>query len=360
MTQWGSAVLAGLIALPSVAVALPPCVGADLATPLPKATEVAQTTMDIPTARFPGIWQQGQLDGFAYRIFPDLTAVVFDERANTGWRIDLLCTASARCVQKVVGSAPEAASAAAKAIGECLVPVEERPRPPSPAPPAAPPHDGKATAVPPVIKPAAKPAPVAKATVPTPVEKSVTGAPSGKPAKPEVAAKASPPSPAGKKAAPSAPALPATPAPKAKMAAAATTATLPKLATNPDRLTPARPDASKNSAQGLAAIPSSAPNETVALGASRLPVGPVAANVTSKSTRLCPAPSAQDRGSAMRAIQRLLVSLGSDPGPIDGVKGKRTVVALEAIVGPDTTRLDPVSVLIVLTGLICADTQKAK
>lgn len=360
MTLRGSAVLAGLIALPSFAMALPPCVGADLATPLPKATEVAQTTMDIPAARFPGIWQQGQLNGFAYRIFPDLTAVVFDERANTGWRIDLLCTASARCVQTVVGAAPETASAAAKAIGECLVPVEESPGPPSPAPPAAPPHDGKADAVPTVIKPAAKPAPVAKATVPKPAEKSVTGAAAGKPAKPVVAAKASPPSPAGKKAAPSAPALPATPLPKAKMATPATSATLPKLVTNPDRLTPAKPDAPRKSAQGLAAIPSSAPTETAALGASRPSIGTVAANVTSKSTRLCPAASAQDRGSAMRAIQRLLVSLGSDPGPIDGVKGKRTVAALDAIVGPDITQLDPVSVLIVLTGVICADTQKAK
>ena len=118
MKRLASAVLAGLLALPAAALALPPCVGADLATPLPDASDVTLPVMDIPAARFPGQWQQGQFKGFAYRVFPDLTAIVFDARANTGWRIDLLCTEALRCVSTDVGAVPEAARAAAKAIGE--------------------------------------------------------------------------------------------------------------------------------------------------------------------------------------------------------------------------------------------------
>lgn len=372
MTRLASAVLAGLFALPPAALALPPCVGADLATPLPDASEVSLPVMDIPAARFPGQWQQGQFKGFAYRVFPDLTAIVFDERANTGWRIDLQCTEALRCVSSAIGSVPEAAFSAAKAIGDCLLPAEKPAAAPAstakPAPSPAPAAAAKPAPAP-AAKPAPSPAPAAAADAKPAQVPAAKPAPSSAPAaaKPaqEPAAKPASASDPGKQAAKSAPgSKAAVPDPAAKPAAkpAAPLAAAGK---------PAAPSAPADRAKAAvsAAPPGPAPSQVaqaitaggaakaVAMTAGAVapkPVPPVAAAPAPKAARVCPAPSPQDAGSAIRAIQRLLVSAGQDPGPIDGSKGKRTRLALEATVGPEIAKLDPVSVLIALTAMICS------
>lgn len=297
------AVAAGCFVLPSIAMALPPCVGADLATPMPSATGVEWRAVDIPTARFSGIWQQGQIEGFAYRIFPDMTAIVFNERDNAGWRIDVLCAQAAPCVEASVGSVPEAAKAAAKAIGECLIPTPQSPKVPVSAPVAPKQPALKTTVEPP--KPAPTAAPVAKPTPP------------------------------------------------------AATA-IPALAPKPVKTTPPPSDLSDKAKRiGTEASPlqgsnSRAPAPLPPAGGSALQ------NKAAKPARLCVAPSKTDAGSAIRAIQRILRSIGTDPGPIDGVKGKRTTEALKATLGPDAAKLDPVSALIALTAKVCAGAPKTE
>jgi hypothetical protein len=359
MTLRACAVLAGLVFLPPAALALPPCVGTDLATALPKATEVAQNTLDVPAARFSGIWQQGQLNGFAYRIFPDLTAIVFDERANAGWRIDLICTEAARCQQTVVGTAPEAARAAAKAIGECLVPPEKIQLLPAPA--AAAPLAAKETTASPALKAPAKPAPDPKAKLPAPaIQPAIATAP-GQTVKPEGAAKPSPPTPEAKPTGAAAPAPVPTPAPPIKTATPLPPTPLPKVTKTPNGgISPTADVPGRNTKRPSAETPATGTNQTATLAPSRLSSGAAKPKGTAQPLHICPAPSPADRGSAMRAIQRLLTSLGANPGPIDGVKGKRTAEALRAMLGPDAANLDAVSILIVLTGVICTNAPRAE
>lgn len=291
MTPTAYAVLAGLIFLPSVAMALPSCVGADIGTALPKATEVQWQTVDVPAAGFSGIWQQGQLDGFAYRIFPDLTAIVFNERANAGWRIDVRCSQAAPCRQAFVGSVPDGAKAAAKTIGECLNPKDQAPRTPVSA------------RVGPTLK-------APKTTLPPP-------------------AKATTPTPAA-------------------------------VAANSNKAAPSQSDPTNKATRTGKEAASSDGNRSQATVPSQLSSDAATSNKGSKPARICAAPSRNDAGSAIRAIQRLLISIGADPGPMDGVRGKRTVQALQATVGTDVAKLDPVSILIVLTAMICAGSPKTE
>jgi hypothetical protein len=361
MKPSGGAALAALIALTCPALALPPCVGVDLATPLPEASEVTLSTMDIPAARFPGLWQQGQFAGFAYRIFPDLTAIVFDERANTGWRIDLLCTEASRCTSTVVGSAPQAAQAAAKAIGDCLMPIEK------PAPPLAPPPRAAAPAPSPEAKPVpapseAKPAPVPSEAKPVPPSSDAKPAPAtpslkqtATPAPKAPPAPAVNPVPAPPATKPATPAIVAKPADMPPGGKAATSA---PAAVSPDRPLPATSAATPATAQSLAAKPAAKTASPPTLKPSQPSIEVAPAPAQPKPARSCPAPSSKDAGSTMRAIQRLLLSTGADPGPIDGVRGKRTVLALEATLGTEIAKLDPVSVLIALTAMMCAGDAK--
>ena len=304
MTPTAYAVLAGCIVLPSIAMALPPCVGADLETPMPKASGVERQTVDVPAARFSGVWQQGQINGFAYRIFPDLTAIVFNERANAGWRIDVLCSKAAPCLETFVGSVPEGARAAAKAIGECLLPIVQRP------------NVAISTVVAPTLpEPKSTVTPPMKGTTAAPVTKATTKAPAAVPAPPQK---------------------------------------------NANKTAPSQSDVSdKTSRTGKQGAVSEGSRNQVTK-TFQLSSDVATPNSGSKTARICVSPSENDAGSATRAIQRLLTSIGTDPGPIDGVKGKRTFDALEATVGPKVAKLDAVSALIVLTVMICGGSSKTE
>jgi hypothetical protein len=320
MTLGLRAVLAGLFALPTGAMALPPCVGADLATPLPQASAVEVGTADIPTARFSGIWQQGQLNGFAYRIFPDLTAMVFDSKAKTGWRIDLRCTTDASCTQTIVGTVPEAAKPVASLIGRCLIPETPKPVLPKADFPAkeGPVKQALAAVPPPPAVPAAK------------VEKDPAAKPAPPPAMAEKKPSATPKPEAAKPASPTQ--AKATPSP-------ATAEKKPAVTPKPEAAKPSSPNQPPADSKKPDILPPQPPKFTA---------GP-------KASHLCAAPSPQDAGSTIRAIQRLLKEAGANPGRIDGILGKRTKEALLETLGPDIAQQTPLAILMVLVAKSCSD-----
>ena len=130
MKKAGAAVLAicGTLGGPAAAAS---CVGADGETPLPGATGVEIRHADVPSALFGGTWQQGVLDGLAYQIHANGSAIVGDAPAMAGWRLDLTCDAQARrCNRVASGDAPAASAGVAARIEACLLG-------PAPAAPAA-------------------------------------------------------------------------------------------------------------------------------------------------------------------------------------------------------------------------------
>ncbi|WP_042244980.1 hypothetical protein [Paracoccus sp. PAMC 22219] len=96
-----------------------PCVGPALDRPLPGAQDVRQVSADVPTARFPGLWQQGRVDGLVYRIFGDGTAVLSDDLGAPRWQIRVDC-AEPTCRTAETGAPDAGADRVAAALGRCL------------------------------------------------------------------------------------------------------------------------------------------------------------------------------------------------------------------------------------------------
>lgn len=114
-------ITATALMLPGTALA-EPCVGGGFDTPLPGAQQVERDYADVPSARYPGVWQQGRIAGFAYRLFPDLTANLADSRDAPQWQIDVLCDPEAdSCALETKGTPDPTASDVATALGRCLL-----------------------------------------------------------------------------------------------------------------------------------------------------------------------------------------------------------------------------------------------
>lgn len=121
MNRAGAAVLAvcGTLGGPAAAA---PCVGADLETPLPGAAGVQVRHADVPSALFGGTWQQGVLEGLAYQIHANGSAIIGDAPAMAGWRMDMTCdTQARRCDRVATGEAPPASAQVAARIEACLL-----------------------------------------------------------------------------------------------------------------------------------------------------------------------------------------------------------------------------------------------
>ncbi|WP_172327289.1 peptidoglycan-binding protein [Mangrovicoccus sp. HB161399] len=118
-----TAALMAFAALPAAAAAQEiPCVGAAFDRPLPGAVNAVQRFRDVPTARYPGLWQEGRIAGFVYQLSSDLTAIVAPGFDLADWRLVVLCNAAAgSCEQRPAGPVPPAAKPVADMLGRCLL-----------------------------------------------------------------------------------------------------------------------------------------------------------------------------------------------------------------------------------------------
>jgi hypothetical protein len=108
--------------VPAAAIAQEPCVGYGFDTPLPGAENVLTRYADVPAARFPGRWQEGQIFDYIYRLYPDLTGAVGDPPRMTDWRVIVTCSAESQdCQYEQTEEAPQLAVAIAQALGHCLL-----------------------------------------------------------------------------------------------------------------------------------------------------------------------------------------------------------------------------------------------
>lgn len=137
MRPLGLGLLAGIMA--TTQGAAEPCVGDSFDRPFPGATSVETRFADIPSPNFPGLWQEGRIDGYPYRIYANGEASLQDGGSDPLWSIDVLCPGdSDNCTQSVTGTPPEVALGIATRLGLCFVAPDRAAVPVAP-PPAPPP-----------------------------------------------------------------------------------------------------------------------------------------------------------------------------------------------------------------------------
>lgn len=98
-----------------------PCVGATFETPLEGAVNVKTRHADVPSPQFPGLWQEGTLNGYFYAIFANGEAVVKPARNARDWALKVTCkTGQPDCTTDKTGSPPPEAVAVATRLRQCL------------------------------------------------------------------------------------------------------------------------------------------------------------------------------------------------------------------------------------------------
>ncbi|QPM92251.1 peptidoglycan-binding domain-containing protein [Pseudooceanicola algae] len=147
----GGGLLSGALAATQAQAA--PCVGAGYDRIFPGATDVVTGFADVPSPRFPGLWQEGRIGGYAYQIYANGEASVSDPAPEPAWEISVQCDSAAKtCAQTTEGTPPEPALRVAEQMGLCFTAPEsvatsaEMPSPPAVVAPST---DGWALSPPP-------------------------------------------------------------------------------------------------------------------------------------------------------------------------------------------------------------------
>jgi hypothetical protein len=105
-----------VLASPTVALT---CVGAAFDTPFPRAVAVETRHVDVPSPRFPGVWQEGFIHGYFYQIFANDEAVLAERKSDADWSISISCQTES-CEQDVSGRPPEGVGTLADLLAACL------------------------------------------------------------------------------------------------------------------------------------------------------------------------------------------------------------------------------------------------
>lgn len=98
-----------------------PCVSATFDTPLTGAVDVVTRYADVPSPQFPGLWQEGMLEGYFYTLYANGEGLLQSSRNAPSWEVKVTCTAEAgECSIKADGTPPENAQRLADVIAQCL------------------------------------------------------------------------------------------------------------------------------------------------------------------------------------------------------------------------------------------------
>lgn len=139
-----------------------PCVGAGFDIPFPQARGVETRHVDVPSPRFPGLWQQGTLLGYPFKIYGNGEAALSAGGPEPQWDIAIRCDLHALdCTQESLGTPPQEALILAERLGLCFIAPNRLGAAEVPAPaaaPVAPQTEGWALTPPPPLSPPTQPA----------------------------------------------------------------------------------------------------------------------------------------------------------------------------------------------------------
>lgn len=98
-----------------------PCVSATFDVPLPGAIDVVTRHADVPSPQFPGLWQEGRLEGYFYTLYANGEAVLKSRRNAPAWEFKVVCDAEqVDCSISVNGLPPDDAKPLADVLALCL------------------------------------------------------------------------------------------------------------------------------------------------------------------------------------------------------------------------------------------------
>lgn len=101
-----------------------PCVSATFDKPLEGASGVITRQVDVPSPQFPGLWQEGILNGYFYAIYANGEAEVKAARSAQDWALKVSCSAAQDdCDRSQTGTPPEDAKATLQILQQCLAGV---------------------------------------------------------------------------------------------------------------------------------------------------------------------------------------------------------------------------------------------
>ncbi|MFW2589982.1 peptidoglycan-binding domain-containing protein [Sagittula sp. SSi028] len=127
-----------------------PCVGAAFDLPFPGATGVQTRRADVPSPRFPGLWQEGRINGHAYVLYANGEATIEEGAEEPAWSVFVQCDLeAATCDVTQEGDPPANMREVGEMMGRCFVAPDEVRVLPPPAPDpvqVAPPTEGWALA----------------------------------------------------------------------------------------------------------------------------------------------------------------------------------------------------------------------
>jgi hypothetical protein len=119
---WGASLIFCACVYASTGAATP-CVGDSFDQPIPGATDVVIRHSDIPSSQFPGLWQEGRIEGLSYRLFANGDGDIrSDNRETREWQIAFVCSGETEgCVETIDGRPPEAAASISASLQSCFL-----------------------------------------------------------------------------------------------------------------------------------------------------------------------------------------------------------------------------------------------
>lgn len=95
------------------------CVGAHFGTPFPGATDVDVRRVDVPSSTFPGIWQEGRINGYFFQIWANGEALLQPSETAPDWNASVICQGD-DCQRGVTGTPPADALEVLQELETCL------------------------------------------------------------------------------------------------------------------------------------------------------------------------------------------------------------------------------------------------
>lgn len=99
-----------------------PCVGTTFDLPFPDATNVETRLADAPSPQFPGIWQEGLISGWPYRLFANGDGDLRSDPNTPLWEIAFICQSNEEaCSVTQKGTLPDGAARVATNLQNCML-----------------------------------------------------------------------------------------------------------------------------------------------------------------------------------------------------------------------------------------------
>ncbi|WP_106743744.1 peptidoglycan-binding domain-containing protein [Yoonia maritima] len=99
-----------------------PCVLSTFDKPLPGATNVEWRHADVPSARAPGVWQEGRIGDYVYWLYPTGDGILAESKRASEWRINFVCDSTiGECAYSNIGNPSDTAQDIAATLGRCLL-----------------------------------------------------------------------------------------------------------------------------------------------------------------------------------------------------------------------------------------------